>query len=212
MVGRWRALKYWCSSLSCTSGPAQASCHLYFYILVYEVMPCLYVVLFILSDWFRQFYLQNAAAYWKFSIESNEIWCRWSCVMKHWRKPNEHSVDADPRTFHFQIPSRYNPHHSACLYQICFGAEKASELPQQRICYLRFQMILRKRLVDVTQNPTLFTCQRPCGERQNELLADLHHLRAAQCMPSRRCPILWTGRMAHEQHVVNYELTSGNIS
>ncbi len=49
--------------------PSQASCHLYFDTLFYEVMPRQYAVHFILSDRFRQFCLQNVAAYWSFLIE-----------------------------------------------------------------------------------------------------------------------------------------------
>jgi hypothetical protein len=40
--------------------------------LVFKVMPLLSAVHFILSDRFQRFYLQNAAAYWSFLIESNE--------------------------------------------------------------------------------------------------------------------------------------------
>ncbi len=66
MVGRWRALKHWFSSASYPSGPSQASCHIYFATPFYEVMPCLSAVHFILSDRFRQFYLQKRMlpAFW----------------------------------------------------------------------------------------------------------------------------------------------------
>jgi hypothetical protein len=46
--------------------------HLYLDTHFYEVMPCLSDIPFILSDRFRQFCLQNVAAYWIFLIKSNE--------------------------------------------------------------------------------------------------------------------------------------------
>ena len=100
-AGRWRALKYWCSSISCPSGPSQASCHLYFDSLFYEVILRLSAVNFIFSERFRQFCLRNEAACWNFLIQSTENWSRWSCVTQHRRMSTDWSVLADQRTFHF---------------------------------------------------------------------------------------------------------------
>ena len=186
MVGRWRALKYWCSIIvhrwAVQVGLQKLRA---IYILICSFMRwCLACLLFI------SFFVTDSDSFIiLLYAERSCTECAEHCTLEFFHRINQKLVQvkqwhaasthvnwmlADPRTFHstnVQPSSQLMPTPNRIL------SRAASE---QRICYLRFQIILRIRvgLGAVTPNPNLFACKWPHSARLNEFLAYLHHLHA----------------------------------
>ncbi len=174
MVDRWRALKYWCSSLSCPSGPAQASCQLY---IDASCVSCsVHYFWPIPTVLFEE---RSGILEFSYQIERQTMQIK-QC---HAASTHAHVIFWTCRSRDLSFPSWYNPHVSSCLFQTAFGAEIASE---KRICNLCFQMILRNRVRSGDTKPDTLYIEMTNPAWLDEFLADLHHLRATVGMPSSR--------------------------